>query len=211
MHVPACLAPFSLSRNHVNPKDAVNKQGCPSVYGAHVTFEGVEPMKRLFFRALLATSILTLSISYLGCATASTKQNATRVLDPDADDGLGGTGTESSDIRTIGERMSREIIGISWPESAEAPRIAVIPIVNQTRFRVDPKLLQNKLLKSLVTHAKGKVTFLARTVKRPLWPSVKRNVQACTTKGKVQQPCLGQIIFSKEKCARFQKQQQRSE
>ena len=119
-------------------------------------------MKRLFFRALLSMGILSLSIGYLGCATASTKQNATRVLDPDADDGLGGTGTESSDIRTIGERMSREIIGISWPESAEAPRIAVIPIVNQTRFRVDPKLLQNKLLKSLVNHAKGKVTFLAR-------------------------------------------------
>lgn len=106
--------------------------------------------------------LLALGLSLMACATASTQQGPTRVLDPDADDGLGGTGTESSDIRTLGERMAREILGISWPEEGETPRVAVLPIVNQTRFRVDPKLLQNKLLKALVTHAKGKLTFLAR-------------------------------------------------
>ena len=119
-------------------------------------------MTRKFLKILTTLSLFTLCMAFMACATASTKQSGTRVLDPDADDGLGGTGTDSSDIRTIGERMAREILGISWPEGGETPRIAVIPIVNETRFRVDPKLLQNKLLKSLITHAKGKLTFLAR-------------------------------------------------
>lgn len=98
----------------------------------------------------------------MACNTTSQKGKATRVLDPDADDGLGGTGTESGDIRTIAERMSREILGIRWPETGEAPRIAVLPVANQTRFRVDPKILQNKLTKELVNHAAGRVAFLAR-------------------------------------------------
>ncbi|MBL92215.1 MAG: hypothetical protein CMH56_10465 [Myxococcales bacterium] len=119
-------------------------------------------MTRQLLKTFMTLGVFALSLNLMACATASTKQTGTRVLDPDADDGLGGTGTESSDIRTIGERMAREILGIAWPDSGETPRIAVLPIVNQTRFRVDPKLLQNKLLKSLVTHAKGKLTFLAR-------------------------------------------------
>ena len=101
-----------------------------------------------------------LLVGALSCATTS--QEKTRILDPDADDQLGGTGTESSDIRAIGERMAREIMAISWPAEGETPRIAVLPIVNQTRFRVDPKLLQNKLTKSLVDQAAGKLVFLAR-------------------------------------------------
>ena len=115
-------------------------------------------MKRLFSRPL-ATSILTLSVSYLGVRPQRAKCHA--CLDPDADDGLGGTGTEVERYphhrRT---HVSRNDLGSAGRKALEAPRIAVIPIVNQTQFRVDPKLLQNKLLKSLVTHAKGKVTFL---------------------------------------------------
>ncbi|MFH1807423.1 MAG: CsgG/HfaB family protein [Pseudomonadota bacterium] len=107
-----------------------------------------------------AATIGALLLSSTACYTTS--QGKTKVLDPDADDALGGTGTESGDIRTIAERMSREIAGIRWPEGGATPRIAVLPIDNQTRFRVDPKLLQNKLVKELVNNARGRFMFLAR-------------------------------------------------
>lgn len=58
--------------------------------------------------------------------------------------------------------MSREIAGIQWPQKGQIPRIAVIPMTNQTRFRVDPKLLQNKLVKALVKTSQGRVLYLAR-------------------------------------------------
>ena len=108
--------------------------------------------------AALASSALLLQ---LGCMT-TTRQGHTKILDADADDGLGGTGTESGDIRSVAQRMSREIVGIQWPAKGSIPRIAVIPLNNQTRFRIDPKLLQNKLLKELVKNAHGRVMFLAR-------------------------------------------------
>lgn len=97
----------------------------------------------------------------LGCPS-TTRHGNTKILNADADDGLGGTGTESGDIRTVAQRMSREIVGIQWPQTGAIPRIAVIPLTNQTRFRVDPKLLQNKLVKELVKNSAGRVMFLAR-------------------------------------------------
>jgi hypothetical protein len=119
-------------------------------------------MKRLTRHTLLIASAVACALSLSTSACYTTAQGKTKVLDPDADDSLGGTGTDSGDIRTIAERMSREIAGIQWPNSGEAPRIAVLPVENQTRFRVDPKLLQNKLVKELVGQAKGRFLFLAR-------------------------------------------------
>lgn len=112
--------------------------------------------KSLFIISLFSIALLT------SCTTTSQGNSKTRILDASSDDELGGTGTESGDIRTVAERMSREIAGIQWPRQGEMPRIAVLPIINQTRFRIDPKLLQNKLVKDLVTFAQGKVLFLAR-------------------------------------------------
>jgi TolB-like protein len=115
---------------------------------------------RLFFRL----AVLTAAIAGMTLATAclTTAQGSTKVVDPNADDKLGGTGTESGDIKSLAERMAREIAGIQWPREGEIPRIAVLPITNETRFRVDPKLLQNKLTKELVNLSGGKVIYLAR-------------------------------------------------
>lgn len=113
------------------------------------------------FRLTIFTLLLT-SIGFaIGCGTV-TARGKTRVIDASADDDLGGTGAESGDIRTVAERMSREIAAIKWPKDGDLPRIAVLPIINQTRFRIDPKLLQNKLVKDLVSFARGQVLFLAR-------------------------------------------------
>jgi len=113
------------------------------------------------FRLAILTLLLTGIGLAIGCGTI-TAQGRTHVIDVNADDNLGGTGAESGDIRTVAERMSREIAAIRWPREGDLPHIAVLPIINQTRFRIDPKLLQNKLVKDLVNFARGQVLFLAR-------------------------------------------------
>lgn len=112
----------------------------------------------------LLTLLFVIGI-YGGCMT-TTSQGRTRVIDASSDDDLGGTGTESGDVRAMAERMAREIVGIKWPTQGEIPRIAVLPVENQTRFRVDPKLLQNKLVKDLVSFGQGRISFLARDNER---------------------------------------------
>ncbi|MDA0713362.1 MAG: hypothetical protein O2897_05195 [bacterium] len=115
-------------------------------------------MSKNYF-ALLVLVIFGLELT--GCQI-STAQGKTKILDPSVDDTLGGTGTESGDVRAMAERMAREIVGIEWSETNVKARISVLPLNNQTRFRIDPKLLQNKLVKDLVNFARGKVIFLAR-------------------------------------------------
>lgn len=102
-----------------------------------------------------------LLILLTGCAY-TTSQGNTRVLDTSAEDDLGGTATSSTDVKAMAERMAREIAGINWSKKGVTPRIAVLPIENQTRFRIDTKLLQNKLVRDLVRFANGNVEFLAR-------------------------------------------------
>lgn len=106
--------------------------------------------------------ILVLLLVGLSGCKYSTLPGKTTILESSQDDNLGGTGTDSGDVRSMAERMAREIAGINWPTAGSKPRIAVLPIENQTRFRVDPKLLQNKLVKDLVTFSKGQVSYLAR-------------------------------------------------
>lgn len=105
--------------------------------------------------------ILSMLLSLAGCKY-STLPGKTKVLDASQDDNLGGTGTDSGDVKTMAERMAREIAGINWPKEGVTPRVAVLPLENQTRFRIDPKLLQNKLVKDLLNFSKGAVSYLAR-------------------------------------------------
>jgi TolB-like protein len=118
------------------------------------------PSSVLSSALVLGVAVGGLSSLATGCGTPA--QGNTRILDPDADDNLGGTGTDSGDIRTLAQRISRSLIGITWPNKGEVPRIAVLPMDNQSRFRVDPVLIQNKLVKELVNLSSGRLEFLAR-------------------------------------------------
>jgi TolB-like protein len=120
--------------------------------------------RRRSFVSLLSVALTAAVVASVAGATAcgTPAQTKTRILDPDADDNLGGTGTDSGDVRTIAERISRSLIGISWPKAGEVPQIAVLPLDNQSRFRIDPVLIQNKLVKELVNKSAGRLSFLAR-------------------------------------------------
>lgn len=106
--------------------------------------------------------IILLALLSLSACKYSTLPNNTKILDNSQDDNLGGTGTDSTDVRSMAERMAREISGINWPKVGVTPRVALLPLNNQTRFRIDPQLLQNKLVKDLINFSQGRVSYLAR-------------------------------------------------
>jgi len=82
---------------------------------------------------------------------------------PDEDDNLGGTGIESTDIRTVARKMAESILEISEIRKAEGvPRIALLPVKNSTRFVINKDILTKKIRLELNKNASGQVRFLAR-------------------------------------------------
>jgi PBP1b-binding outer membrane lipoprotein LpoB len=99
----------------------------------------------------------------IGCATMSTETSHTRSILPDEDDNLGGSGIESTDIRTVARKMAVSILEV--PEIAKAqkaPKIALLPVKNSTRFLIDRDMFTKKIRIQLNENAQGKVRFLAR-------------------------------------------------
>lgn len=85
-----------------------------------------------------------------------TKQSKkTTILDVSQEDTLGGTGTSSADLRSMAERMAREISNLKWPEDIESPRIALSKFENETRFAINPNVIKDRLLIDLVEFSSG--------------------------------------------------------
>jgi len=108
--------------------------------------------------------VLVLMIFALSsCASVPRSVSHSSVVLPDSDDGLGGTGIEATDVRTVSRRMAVSILEI--PEimnSDQAPMVALLPVENSTRFIIDKDIFTKKIRIELNRNAKGKIRFLAR-------------------------------------------------
>lgn len=114
----------------------------------------------MFAKSYLFLIVLCFMLS--SCAGPRSVSYSTTVL-PDADDGLGGTGIEATDIRTVARKMAISILEV--PEIADAsgvPRIALLPVKNSTRFIINQDIFTKKIRLELSKHATGRVRFLAR-------------------------------------------------
>ncbi len=94
------------------------------------------------------------------CSSASAARGRTVALDPDVDDDLGGTGIESGDVRGAADRIARALAA-DLKRHKQRARVAVVPVVNHTRFRIDPALVQNHLLHDLQQHSRGRFALVA--------------------------------------------------
>jgi len=98
------------------------------------------------------------------CATTTVPvKSYSTSISPDEDDRLGGTGIESTDIRTAARKMAESILDV--PEISQAdgiPRIALLPVENNTRFVINQDMFTKKIRIDLNKNAQGKVRFLAR-------------------------------------------------
>ena len=119
--------------------------------------------------SLNRTIILSASVASLflaGCASSGVQNpSGVPVTEMKADERgfVAGTGIESQDLVAVTDKMARSILGI--PEIANAkgvPRIALDPIVNDTRFALNKDLFNDRIRIELNKHSNGKVRFLAR-------------------------------------------------
>jgi hypothetical protein len=113
-------------------------------------------MQRLLIRTAAVCGAGLLALSSSSCALASA-QGRTAQLDPDRGDNLGGTGPESGDLRGASEQIARAVTALDTPAP---PTIALAAPTNQTRFRMDPLLLRNKLTHDLVSRGRGRFTIV---------------------------------------------------
>jgi len=106
--------------------------------------------------------LLMLPIFLFGCATPQTSH--TRSILPDEDDNLGGTGIESTDIRTVARKMAVSILEVPEISKAQgaAPKIALLPVKNSTRFLINSDIFTKKIRIQLNENTQGKLRFLAR-------------------------------------------------
>ena len=74
-----------------------------------------------------------------------------------------GTGPDPTDIRSVVQRMTRSLLGIPELAGAEGrPRIALLPVKNRTRFRIDAELFTTKIQDMMMALQPGKFGFVAR-------------------------------------------------
>ncbi|MCF7878936.1 MAG: penicillin-binding protein activator LpoB [Candidatus Omnitrophica bacterium] len=96
------------------------------------------------------------------CASVGTSSYQNTIL-PDEDDRLGGTGIESTDIRTVARKMAVSILEVPEISNAQGiPRIALLPVKNSTRFVINKDIFTKKIRIELNKNATGKMRFLAR-------------------------------------------------
>ncbi|MBU0503575.1 MAG: penicillin-binding protein activator LpoB [Candidatus Omnitrophica bacterium] len=105
--------------------------------------------------------VVSLTLVLSSCATVPVSHTSTIL--PDNDDNLGGTGIESTDILTVSRKMALSILEV--PEIMRAngtPRIALLPVKNNTRFIINKDIFTQKIRIELNKNVSGKVRFLAR-------------------------------------------------
>lgn len=97
-----------------------------------------------------------------GCSTLETSY--TKTIQPDQDDELGGTGIESTDIRTVSRKMAASILEVPQILRVQGapPKVALLPVKNSTRFIINKDIFTKKIRIELNKNAMGKITFLAR-------------------------------------------------
>lgn len=111
------------------------------------------------YRTLFFLLVLTFTLS--SCASVPIS-HSTAIL-PDNDDNLGGTGIESTDIMTVARKMALSILEVPEVMNAKGtPRIALLPVKNNTRFIINKDIFTQKIRIELNKNATGKVRFLAR-------------------------------------------------
>jgi penicillin-binding protein activator len=117
----------------------------------------------------IAKVIAVLSLSVVAgmfVAGCSKKTVPTGRVDPDREDQLGGTGTESADIRAMSDKFVRSMMGI--PQIANAPvppNIVLLSVSNQVNDvskRINADMILDNMRASLNKQAPGKMYFLDR-------------------------------------------------
>jgi len=101
-----------------------------------------------------------------GCASTGVKNPSgvpVTQMRPDEQGFVTGTGVESQDLVNVTDKMARSILTTPQITSAQGtPRVALEPVINETRFPINKDIFLSRIRAELNTKARGKVIFLAR-------------------------------------------------
>ena len=118
-------------------------------------------LNRIVFLSASAASLFL-----AGCANQGVQNpSGVPVTEMKADERgfVAGTGIESQDLVAVTDKMARSILAIPEISNAKGvPRIALDPVVNDTRFALNKDLFNDRIRIELNKHSNGKVRFLAR-------------------------------------------------
>lgn len=108
-------------------------------------------------RLALTLSITLSLLLVIGCARSHQR------VDPDVDDGVGGGGTESQDVRAMAEIMARDLLAEApLDASAGTPTLHILALDNSASHPIDKKMVVEMIRTRLVRHGGGRVRVLNR-------------------------------------------------
>ncbi len=106
---------------------------------------------------LVARAVAVAACIVSGCGSPSDSQYVP------LDTATKGTGPDPADIRTVAQRMARELVGtVHLVQAAVPPRIAMLPVKNRTRFLIDGEILIVQIQDHMNEFQPGKFAFVAR-------------------------------------------------
>jgi len=109
----------------------------------------------------MTTRLFLLSALVLLGGTACRKK--AKYIDPDAESKVEGTGIESRDVRVVVSVMTDELLGSGALKKGDpAPRIAVTPVENRTRFLIDQDIFTTLITDQLIQNASGRLAIVNR-------------------------------------------------
>jgi hypothetical protein len=164
-------------------------------------------MHRLLAAPRMALGVVVLSslLGVTGCSHQGS-QGATVALDPDKDDGLGGTGIESGDVRAAADQIARAL----RKDLRQPSRVAVLPVQNHTRFRIDPSLVHDHLVHDLTQQSRGRFGIVqvrgssppatAQAVLRTELRSLTTSHTSSPSKTPATAPCCGRACTRPSAC-----------
>ena len=123
-------------------------------------------LKQMFCTSARPLAGAALALVLTGCASSGVKNPSgvpVTVMNPDERGFVAGTGVESQDVVAVTDKIARTIL--STPEIANAqgiPRVVLLPVENNTRFRINSDLFLTRIRVQLNEKAMNRVRFLDR-------------------------------------------------
>ena len=107
-----------------------------------------------------------LAFALSGCVTGGAGNSHATKLHPDDPRKISGTGVDSGDVRSIGQKMARALLDLPEFNKAanERPAILILPVRNYTRFRIDTAVFTATIRDLLLEQAGERLAFLDPTV-----------------------------------------------
>ena len=104
------------------------------------------------------TVVLALAVAaaLVGCSKKA------KYVDPDAESRVEGTGIESRDVRAVAAEMTSELLASPALADQKAPRVAVLPVENRSRFLIDAGILTTLITDEIISTSAGRLAVVNR-------------------------------------------------